>query len=73
VADAPVGYAADREIAKFFGVHIKSLPRWDKRPGLGFPPPIVINGRKFRSWAEIHEFARRAAVTHASKKDTTTT
>jgi hypothetical protein len=72
MANAPVGYAPDREIAKFFGVHVKSLPRWDKRPGLGFPRPIVINGRKFRSWAEVHDFARRAAVAHAAKPVTAT-
>jgi len=61
------GYAPDREIARFIGVHPKSIPRWDKRPELGFPPPLYINGRKFRPWSGVKEFLKRAAVTHASK------
>jgi hypothetical protein len=61
------GYAPDREIARFLGVHPKSLPRWDKRTDLGFPPPIYLNGRKFRAWAEVKDFVRRAAVQHAAK------
>ena len=43
------GLAPDSVIARFLGVHPKSLPRWDARPGLDFPKPIYINGRKFRS------------------------
>jgi len=61
------GFAPDSTIARFLGVHPKSLPRWDARPELGFPAPIRINGRKFRSWEEVHEFTRRAAVAHAAK------
>lgn len=59
------GYAPDSVIARFLGIHPKSLPRWDKRPELGFPPPVYFNGRKFRRWTEIYEFTRRAAVAHA--------
>jgi hypothetical protein len=61
------GYGSDSEVAKFFSVHIKSLRRWDGRPELGFPPPIRVNGRKYRPWAAVHEFARRAATAHAGK------
>jgi hypothetical protein len=59
------GYAPDTAVARYFGVHIKSIARWDKRPGLDFPKPIVINGRNFRKWSEIRDFVRRAAVAHA--------
>jgi hypothetical protein len=61
------GLAPDSVIARFLGVHPKSLPRWDARPGLDFPKPIYINGRKFRSWAAVKAFVNRAAVAHASK------
>jgi hypothetical protein len=57
----------DSKVAKQLGIHIKSLPRWDARPELGFPPPIYINGRKYRRRREVQEFLRRAAVAHASK------
>jgi hypothetical protein len=61
------GFAPDSAIARFLGIHPKSLPRWDKRPELGFPAPVYFNGRKFRAWSAVKEFTRRAAVAHASK------
>ena len=33
------GFAPDSAIARYLGIHPKSLPRWDRRPELGFPPP----------------------------------
>jgi hypothetical protein len=60
-------YGADSEVARFFGIHPKSLKRWDARPELKFPAAIRVNGRKYRRWADVHEFARRAAAAHASK------
>jgi hypothetical protein len=60
-------YGADSDVARFFGIHPKSLRRWDARPELNFPAPIRVNGRKYRRWTEVHEFARRAAAMHASK------
>jgi hypothetical protein len=65
--DAPSGLAPDSVIARHFNIHRKSLVRWDRRPQLGFPPAIKINGRKYRRWDEIIAFERRAAVAHASK------
>jgi hypothetical protein len=70
--DAPdEGFAPDSTIARYLGVHPKSLPRWDKRPELGFPPPLYINGRKFRPWPAVKEFTKRAAVAHAAGKTKT--
>jgi hypothetical protein len=57
----------DAKVAKQLGIHIKSLMRWDTRPGLNFPKPIYINGRKYRRRREVQDFLRRAAVAHASK------
>jgi hypothetical protein len=62
------GYAPDRVIAEYLGIHPKSLPRWDARADLGFPKPIFLNGRKFRSWAEVKAWIGRAAVAHAAGK-----
>jgi hypothetical protein len=63
----------DAKVARQLGIHIKSLLRWDKRPGLNFPKPLVINGRKYRRRREVQEFLRRAAVAHASKAKSTVT
>ena len=63
------GFAPDSAIARYLGIHPKSLPRWDERPELGFPPPVYFNGRKYRPWSEVKEFTRRAAVAHASKSN----
>jgi hypothetical protein len=56
------GFAPDSTIAEYLGIHPKSLPRWDRRPELGFPAPVYFNGRKFRRWSEVKEFTRRAAA-----------
>ena len=42
-----------------FGVTRQTLARWDADPRLGFPVPVVIRGRKFRSRAALEEFKRR--------------
>jgi hypothetical protein len=62
------GLAPDSKIARYLGVHPKTLPRWDRRPELGFPAPIYLNGRKYRAWAGVKEFTRRAAVAHTTKR-----
>jgi len=49
-----------------FGVCLKTINRWERKPELSFPPAIWINGRKYRRRGEIREFKRRSAVAHAS-------
>jgi hypothetical protein len=61
----------DAKVARQLGIHIKSLLRWDKRPGLNFPKPLVINGRKYRRRREVQEFLRRAAVERAARPSKT--
>jgi hypothetical protein len=65
-ADVPSGFAP--VIAEYFHVHVKSIARWDRKPGLQFPKAVRINGRKYRRWDEIYEFERRAAAAHASQR-----
>ena len=68
IQDAPdEGFAPDRIIAAYLSVHPKTFPRWDKRPELGFPKAVFINGRKFRRWSEVKAWISRTAVAHASK------
>jgi hypothetical protein len=58
----PDPQVADEE----FNVCLRTLSRWDDKPELGFPPPIYINGRKYRKRGSIREFKRRAAVAFAA-------
>jgi hypothetical protein len=58
-------YSPDAKVAKRLDVHIKTIKRWDRRPALGFPKPIIINGRTYRDNGELDAFLLRAAVAHA--------
>jgi hypothetical protein len=39
--------------ARRLGVHPRTLPRWEARPDLKFPRPIIINGRRYYSITEL--------------------
>ena len=49
----------DRKVAERYGVCRRTLFRWDRNPTLGFPPPVRINNRKYRSVAELDAFDAR--------------
>lgn len=56
----------DPQVARHrYGVSLRTLPRWDAKPELGFPGPIYINGRKFRDEAALDKFDRDQAVKSA--------
>lgn len=44
---------------KLFGVTDMTLYRWERKPELGFPRAIKIEGRKYRKAAEIQAFRMR--------------
>jgi len=50
-----------------YHIHIKTLGRWDNDPDLGFPAPVIINGRKYRRRRELEEFERARVVRRAAK------
>jgi hypothetical protein len=39
-----------------YGVHLRTLDRWDKTLGLGFPPPVYMRGRKYRDEAALDKW-----------------
>jgi predicted DNA-binding transcriptional regulator AlpA len=41
------------------GVSAMTFYRWDHKPGMGFPPPVRINGRNYRSRLALDEFKNR--------------
>ena len=54
----------DPQVQKEFGVSAMSMWRWDRDPELiklGWPPPIRIRSRKFRSRIALENFKRAMA------------
>ena len=64
-SDAGNGFGKDSEIARYLSVHPKTLPRWDRKPELGFPKPVYLGGHKYRKWSEVLEWTRQAAASFA--------
>jgi hypothetical protein len=66
--DKPV-LLPDPAVARRYGVHPFTLRRWDENPGLGFPPVIMVNGRRYREIAKLdiwdRKNSREAATRHA--------
>jgi hypothetical protein len=54
-----LGLVADPAVQREFNVSAMTLWRWDRDPDLGFPPPIKIRKRKFRSRQLLDEFKSR--------------
>jgi hypothetical protein len=67
------GYLADREVAQLLSKHAKTIARWDKNPRLkelGWPQPLLLNGRKHRSRPELRAFLHNASLAHLSDSKT---
>ena len=72
----------DRDVARErYRVHPYALRRWDKNPALDFPPPVYVNGRRYREAEALEAWdrknsreaaARRAGLTPPSPEATRT-
>jgi hypothetical protein len=49
----------DPQVWREFGVTPMTGWRWSHDPALGFPPPVKINQRNFRSRKALEEFKQR--------------
>jgi hypothetical protein len=49
----------DPAVGKELGIGRMAMWRWTHDPNLGFPAPIKIRGRNFRSRRALEEFKRR--------------
>jgi hypothetical protein len=72
----------DRRVAQRYGVHIRTLARWDAAPNLAFPPPVYLRGRRYRELVQLDEWDRensrraaslRAQVAQRERETTATT
>lgn len=43
----------DSRVAKYLGVSVMSISRWDRKPEMKFPAPVIVNKMKFRDLDEI--------------------
>lgn len=65
---------SERRVAERYDVSTRTLIRWDETPGLHFPPPILINGRRYRdvgkldAWdAAMARKARKALIENSKR------
>ena len=49
------------QAAAKFSVHSKTVDRWLKYPGLNFPPPTVVNKRRYYDETQLDKWAADAA------------
>jgi hypothetical protein len=49
----------DKIVREEFGISAMALWRWDHDPDLGFPPPIYIRRREFRSRNALEKFKQQ--------------
>jgi len=52
-------FVPEARVREEFDVTAMTLHRWDNDPLLGFPSPITIRGRKYRSRKQLQEFKER--------------
>jgi hypothetical protein len=55
----PDEFVPDPQVWREFGITSMSGHRFDRRPELGFPPPIRIGKRKYRSRKQIEAYKQR--------------
>jgi len=49
-------------------VHPHTLRRWDKNPALGFPPPVYLNGRRYREAEKLDVWDRKNSREAATRR-----
>jgi predicted DNA-binding transcriptional regulator AlpA len=54
--DFDLGLIPDPEVARTLGVTLMTIYRWDHDPSMGFPKPIRLKTRKYRSAKELTEW-----------------
>jgi hypothetical protein len=71
--DAPDQLVPDSQVQKEFSVCAMTMGRWDKDPKmaeLGWPPPIRIKIRKYRSRRLIEAFKARVLANAIAARST---
>jgi hypothetical protein len=65
----PEDLIPDPIVARRYQKHTITLTRWDADPEMGFPLPIVINGKRHRRRGELWAFEQRHVVQRAARSN----
>jgi hypothetical protein len=52
------GLLPDREVARRYGVSVRTVERWSANAALGFPPPVYILRRRYRVIMKLDQWDR---------------
>jgi hypothetical protein len=59
----------DRVVARErYRVHPHTLRRWDDNPALGFPPVVMVNGRRYREAEALDAWDRKNSREAATRR-----
>jgi hypothetical protein len=61
----PSGYLAAKRVLERYDIVGRTLDRWLANPGMNFPRPMVINGRRYFLETELTAWERNRAATAA--------
>src|SRR6516162_3082676 len=51
-----------------YHVHPQTLRRWDQNPALGFPPVVMMNGRRYREAEKLDAWDRKNSREAATRR-----
>ena len=63
---APDEFVPDPQVRSELNINPMRLHRWERDPGLNFPPKIKIRGHNFRSRKALEDFKQRMISMAAS-------
>ena len=55
-------YQPRKKTAERYGVHVRSIERWERNPEMNFPEPLVVNGRKYDNVPALEAWERMRAA-----------
>ena len=58
----PGGYLAAKRVQERYDITDRTLDRWLNNPEMGFPRPMVVNGRRYFRETELVAWERKRAT-----------
>jgi hypothetical protein len=66
--NTPDEFVPDLQVCREFGFTSMTLYRTDARPHLGFPPPVYLGTRKYRSRKMLEAYKQRLIAEAVAKQ-----
>ena len=61
-------YLPGPHTARRYGVSDRTIARWEQDPDLGFPQPMIVNGRKFHPVDALEAWEKTRALPSNNRK-----